>query len=139
VGAVYKVSHLRRVGGRLHVLPRDPELVAEHGQGGGAPVVEAVAPDEDVPMTLGEPPDGLPKGGSLHLAHHLPGSVGRSLVLYELPWLGGILSQAQGPVEAGSGRGNGFLGLPHLIYLPLKALGHLFVCGFAPELCRELV
>jgi hypothetical protein len=40
-------------------LPRDRELLAQLGEGGELSLVETVAPDEDVPMTLGEPLDSL--------------------------------------------------------------------------------
>jgi len=44
-------------------LSRDLELLVQLGEGGGLPVVEAVAPDQDVPMALGKPLYSLLEGG----------------------------------------------------------------------------
>src|SRR5215208_5744900 len=80
-------------------LPRDLELVAEHGQGGGAPVVEAVAPDEYVPMTLGELLDGVLQEGSLHFADDLAGRVGGTLIFDEFSELRAVLFRTKGPLR----------------------------------------
>src|SRR5215212_8738867 len=61
-------------------LARDLELLAELGEGRGLLAVEAVPPNQDAPMALGEPLYGCPKLGALHLAHHLPRCIGGPLV-----------------------------------------------------------
>src|SRR5215217_7696453 len=86
-------------------LPRDLELLAYLGEGSGLPIFEAVAPDQDVTMALGEPLDCLLEGDSLHLAHHLASCVGPPLVLDELPDLRGVIPWANGPLRLIVGSG----------------------------------
>ena len=73
-------------------LPRDLELVAEHSQGGGAPIVETVAAYQHVPMTLGEPLDSFLKEEQLHLAYDLASCIGDALIFDEFFNLRAILS-----------------------------------------------
>jgi hypothetical protein len=72
-------------------LPRDLELVAEHCQGGGAPIVETVAAYQHVPMTLGEPLDSFLKDGQLHLAYDVASRIGDALIFDEFFNLRAIL------------------------------------------------
>src|SRR5918997_5692993 len=71
-------------------LAGDPEFLAELGEGRGVAIAEAVAPYQDVPVTLGELLDGLLEGSYLHLpddrACHLRGT----LVLDQLSELGAV-------------------------------------------------
>src|SRR5919202_5789892 len=62
-------------------LARDLQLVPELGQRCRVAVVEAVAPDQDVPRPLGQPLYGLLEVVGLHLSHHFPRSVRGPLVL----------------------------------------------------------
>src|SRR5918995_2913361 len=119
-------------------LAGDPEFLAELGEGRGVAVAEAVAPHQDVPVTLGEPLDSLLEGAYLHLpddrARHLRGT----LVLYQLSEFGAVAVGGEGLVEAGGVR-HGALDVEHLADGPLQASGDLFVCGLAAQLGGELV
>src|SRR5215203_4791148 len=119
-------------------LPRDLELVAEHCQGGGAPIVETVAAYQHVPMTLGELLDSFLKEGQLHLAYDLASRIGDALIFDEFFHLRAILFRPQGYVEAGDVR-HGISDVTHLIYGPPQPFCHLLVCRLAPERGRELV
>src|SRR5829696_7786811 len=65
-------------------LAGDPELLAQLGEGRGVAVAEAVTPDQDVPVTLGEPLDGLLQGAYLYLPDDRARHLGGALVLDQL-------------------------------------------------------
>src|ERR687897_35556 len=121
-----------------NALAGDSEFLAELGEGRGVAVAEAVAPHQDMPVTLGEPLDSLLEGTYLHLpddrACHLRGT----LVLDQLSEFGAVAVRGEGLVEAGGVR-HGALDVEHLADGPLQASGDLFVCGLAAQLGGELV
>ena len=77
-------------------LAGDAELLAELGEGGGVAVAEAVAPYQDVPVTLGEPPDGLLEGADLHLPYHRARHLRGPLVLNQLSELRSVAVGREG-------------------------------------------
>src|SRR5829696_9597284 len=107
-------------------LARDVQLVAELGEGGRVAVAEAVTPDQDVSMTLGELLDGLLQPRGLHFAHHLSRRVGGTLVLDEVAELRGPLVRAQRLVEAGRVR-HRVLDVANLLDRPPELSGDLLV------------
>src|ERR671911_2238164 len=119
-------------------LAGDSEFLAELGEGRGVAVAEAVAPHQDVPVTLGEPLDSLLEGTYLHLpddrACHLRGA----LVLDQLSEFGAVAVRGEGLVEAG-GVGHRALDVENLADGPLQASGDLLIGGLAAQLGGELV
>src|SRR5918997_4410275 len=81
-------------------LARDLELVPELGERGWVAVVEAVAPDQDVPRPLRQTLDRLFEVNFVHLAYHFVRRVRRPFVLDEFPDLGGGLLGGHRPIEA---------------------------------------
>src|SRR5918997_358393 len=65
-------------------LARDLELVPEFGERGRVAVVEAVAPDQDVPRPLRQTLDRLLEARFLYLAHHFSRGVRCLFVLDEV-------------------------------------------------------
>src|SRR5215208_5336300 len=65
-------------------LARDLKLLAELGEGRGLLPVEAVPPNQDAPMALGEPLYGRLEAFGLHISHHLTGRIRGPLILEEL-------------------------------------------------------
>src|SRR5918994_1881140 len=119
-------------------LAGDPEFLAELGEGRGVAVAEAVAPHQDVPVTLGEPLDSLLEGAYLHLpddrARHLRGT----LVLDQLSEFGSVAVGGEGLVEAG-GVGHCALDVEHFADGPLQASSDLLIGGLTAQLGGELV
>src|SRR5215207_7036285 len=119
-------------------FPRDREFLAERCEGSGFPLVEAVAPDEDVSMAFGEPLDSLLEEGSFDLAYDLACRVGAALIFDEFFELRAVFFGTQVSVETGCHR-HGVFDVPHLIYAPPQPPGGLFVGRIPPQLRRELV
>src|ERR687897_3820628 len=65
-------------------LAGDPEFLAELGKGRGVAIAEAVAPHQDVPVTLGELLDCLSQGAYFHLPDDRARNLGGALVLDQL-------------------------------------------------------
>ncbi len=77
-------------------LPGDAELLAKLRKCGGILLIETVAPDQDVPVALGESLYGLAKLGRLHLQHYSTGRVRGPLVLDELAEFGAVVVGGEG-------------------------------------------
>src|SRR5687767_14994318 len=119
-------------------LAGDPEFLAELGEGRGVAVAEAVAPHQDVPVTLGELLDGLPQGAYFHLPDDRARNLGSALVLDQLSQLGAVAVGREGLVEA-CGVGHRALDVEHFADGPLQAFRDLLIGGLAAQLGGELV
>src|SRR5215212_5131283 len=119
-------------------LAGDPEFLAELGEGRGVAVAEAVAPHQDVPVTLGEPLDSLLEGTYLHLPDDRACHLRSTLVLDQLSEFGAVAVRGEGLVEASSVRHRA-LDVEHLADGPLETFGDHSVSGIAAQLGRELV
>src|SRR3712207_8378522 len=111
-------------------LAGDPELVAELGQRRGVAVAEAVAPDQDVLVPVGQPLDGLLERTELYVTDHDAGHLGGPLVLDKLAELRAVAVGGERLVQAG-GVGHGALDVEHLVDGPLELPGDLLVGGLA--------
>src|SRR5918998_1738835 len=118
-------------------LARDVELVAKLGEGRWLPIVEAVAPHQDVAGSLRQPLDGLFQVGRLYLPHYRVRGVRDPFVLDEVTELRGSLLRRYRLVEA-RGIGHGTHRETHLLGVPPKASGDLLLGRLSLDLHGEL-